>query len=68
MAVHVVVMPTGPLATPAAIAAWKTAGQRVANERNTEIDLRSRDAAGLVISYLVAAPDFRHRLAARLGR
>ena len=58
MAVRVIVTPTGPKATPAAIEAWKASAQQVANEQNSEVDLKGWNSDNTIVtSHLIATPE-----------
>jgi hypothetical protein len=57
MSVKIVVMPTGPKATPEAIENWKQAGQKVANENDAEVEIIGRNDNGTIISHLIAQPE-----------
>ena len=56
MAVRIIVKPRGPKATPAAIATWKAAAQKVADENEAEAELIGRLDDGTVASHLIATP------------
>ena len=61
MSVKIVVMPTGPQATPEAIENWKQAGQTAANEHDSEVEIIGRNNDGTVISHLIARPERKSR-------